>query len=592
MAKLSGYSTHALKFYLRLGLLKEIGRSPSTNFRYFDDSSYERLKIIRGLQKKNYSLKEIQDVLNHKNRSMNTMLKNLILALFAGGLMGFSQLAYAQNAGNFMNQEISDNAAEDSAEFEARRPAFKELVPESGVAQIKEGVTIDELNLEGMNIKDILKLISDKTGFRIIYPESIEGEATLFLRNIDALDALRIILNSINLAYDIQNGAVNVMRADEYERKYSYSFDLVVKSQIVPVSFAKVLNLIDILKPMKSEAGKIIYSGRRIKMIDQSSGKPQEKEVIILIDKPEKVQSMMTLISKIDVPTETKKFSFVNTKADDFAQLIKDMITKNVGQLSVQKESNEITVTDVKENLDKIQKLFLSEENKAKKILIDAKIVQVDLNDEHNDGIDWEAIVSDYQSIKVKGLETVKGTPVQETLNLGVISSEDYTVLIEALDTVGQMEEVAHQNFITLNEKECEVIIPSLDVVTSHETDERKISMSEKKIKLYVLPNRGEKNSFVLRIKPDIVVSNDSKPEESLKISSEKTIVNVSDGSLVVIGGLIKENTITAKKKIPVLGDIPIVGIAFSKEGRRQQKSEVIVFLTPKMVDNADAVQP
>lgn len=59
LAKISGYSTHALKFYLRLGLLKEIGRTPETDFRYFDDSSCDRLKEIRSLQKKNMSLKEI-----------------------------------------------------------------------------------------------------------------------------------------------------------------------------------------------------------------------------------------------------------------------------------------------------------------------------------------------------------------------------------------------------------------------------------------------------------------------------------------------------------------------------------------------------
>ena len=66
LAKVSGYSTHTLKFYLRLGVLKEIGRSPSTNFRYFDDTSYERLKIIRKMQKKNMSLKEIYHVLEQE----------------------------------------------------------------------------------------------------------------------------------------------------------------------------------------------------------------------------------------------------------------------------------------------------------------------------------------------------------------------------------------------------------------------------------------------------------------------------------------------------------------------------------------------
>lgn len=60
LSRLSGYSTYTIKFYLRLGLLKEIGRSPSTNFRYFDDTSFQRLKRIRRLQKEKISLKEIQ----------------------------------------------------------------------------------------------------------------------------------------------------------------------------------------------------------------------------------------------------------------------------------------------------------------------------------------------------------------------------------------------------------------------------------------------------------------------------------------------------------------------------------------------------
>ena len=64
LAKRSGYSTHTLKFYLRLGLLQEIGRSPETNFRYFDDTSYAKLRKIRELQKQNMTLKEIFIQLN------------------------------------------------------------------------------------------------------------------------------------------------------------------------------------------------------------------------------------------------------------------------------------------------------------------------------------------------------------------------------------------------------------------------------------------------------------------------------------------------------------------------------------------------
>ena len=67
LAKISCCSTHTLKFYLRLGLLKEIGRSKETNIRYFNESTYQRLKEIRELQKKKFKLKEIQEKLDQKN---------------------------------------------------------------------------------------------------------------------------------------------------------------------------------------------------------------------------------------------------------------------------------------------------------------------------------------------------------------------------------------------------------------------------------------------------------------------------------------------------------------------------------------------
>jgi len=63
LARLSGYSTHTLKYYLRLGLLQEVGRSPITNFRYFDDAAIDRLKTIKELKDKKISLASIREQL-------------------------------------------------------------------------------------------------------------------------------------------------------------------------------------------------------------------------------------------------------------------------------------------------------------------------------------------------------------------------------------------------------------------------------------------------------------------------------------------------------------------------------------------------
>lgn len=63
LARFSGQSVHTIKYYLKIGLIKEEGRSPETRFRYFNNSTLTRLKQIRLWRKQNKSIKEIQEML-------------------------------------------------------------------------------------------------------------------------------------------------------------------------------------------------------------------------------------------------------------------------------------------------------------------------------------------------------------------------------------------------------------------------------------------------------------------------------------------------------------------------------------------------
>ena len=69
VATLSGHSIYTLKFYLKLGLLREVGRSPETRFRYFDDSTLQRVSTIRTWRKEGKSLAEIKRLLETSNGS-------------------------------------------------------------------------------------------------------------------------------------------------------------------------------------------------------------------------------------------------------------------------------------------------------------------------------------------------------------------------------------------------------------------------------------------------------------------------------------------------------------------------------------------
>lgn len=63
LARITGYSIHTLKFYLKIGLVKEVSRSPETRFRYFDETTVERLRKIRSWRREGKAIKEIRDEL-------------------------------------------------------------------------------------------------------------------------------------------------------------------------------------------------------------------------------------------------------------------------------------------------------------------------------------------------------------------------------------------------------------------------------------------------------------------------------------------------------------------------------------------------
>lgn len=74
LAQVTGYSVDTLKYYLKIGLIKEMGRGPKTNFRFFDDSTAERLKHIRELRIKGYSIEKIRQKLIKLRKAEDELL--------------------------------------------------------------------------------------------------------------------------------------------------------------------------------------------------------------------------------------------------------------------------------------------------------------------------------------------------------------------------------------------------------------------------------------------------------------------------------------------------------------------------------------
>src|SRR5262249_8776654 len=109
-------------------------------------------------------------------------------------------------------------------------------------------------------------------------------------------------------------------------------------------------------------------------------------------------------------------------------------------------------------------------------------------------------------------------------------------------------------------------------------------------VKLYVTPMIHKDRNITMKIKPEVssvtsfVTTSNNNKIPVVDTSQAETRVMVKDGVTIVIGGLIKDEKVESINKIPVLGDLPLFGFAFRNKDNSIKKTELVIFLTPKII--------
>ncbi|MEI7998421.1 MAG: hypothetical protein WCH62_02820 [Candidatus Omnitrophota bacterium] len=202
-------------------------------------------------------------------------------------------------------------------------------------------------------------------------------------------------------------------------------------------------------------------------------------------------------------------------------------------------------------------------------VTIEAKVIQIVLNDEHRQGVDWEAIVSDFHSIQLKKEDDPLWVDKRYKLSVGEVSSEDFAVLLDALDTVGHVSQ-NDLSLMVLNKNESKTVDVSFDP---------KILPA---IHLDLMWNNSPAGELKLKIDPAVNILLRDNNKSTVGNLKSRTEEDLKDNYTVVIGGLMREEEITKTHKFPLslLGELPIVGLVFHKQGKLMQKTETIIFLT------------
>lgn len=465
-----------------------------------------------------------------------------------------------------------------------------------GSAASSSATIIDVLELKDMDINDVLKLVSKKSGLNIAAGKNVAGRVTIYLKNIDVRDALQIILESNDLAYVEENGVIKVLPGAEFQALYGHKFGQAMDTKIVALKHAKAEQVVSVLTQLKSQNGKVSADA-----ISNS---------VIISDRAKEIRLMEEMIKRMDIPVATKVFDLRYAKAEDVVKKLDGILTKNIGKVESDARSNKIVVTDTEEKIIQATKMIQAFDVKHQEVLIEAKIVSVELNDSHKLGVDWEAIVRDYHSLTLQSAFDVFASGYagnKGALSIGTLSTDDYEVLIDALDTVGKTNVLSNPRIAVINNEEAKILVGSNEPYATTQTTvpasgptttSETVNFIEVGVKLFVTPNIHGDGYITMKIRPE--VSSLGTPYKTstgneipvVETSQAETTVMAKDGATIVIGGLIKENETKTINKIPFLGDLPLLGVAFRNDSKIKEKQEIVIFLTPKIITGDHILEP
>ena len=426
------------------------------------------------------------------------------------------------------------------------KPIVKDKKKETHV-KIYKGERLS-LNFQKIDVRAVLQLIADFTGLNLVTSESVKGQLTLRLKNVPWDQALDIILRTKGLGVQKEGNILSVAPIEEIAARN------------------KIETTIEEHAPLFSETIQINYG-----------------------------------------------------KASDFATLIKstdNSLLSKRGKLSVDQRTNRLLIKDTIANIESITALITDLDIPVRQVLIESRIVLASNNFSDSLGVRF-AVQADRVNSSGDRRDAISGSG-PGAINLatsGIPSTGDYNVnlpidgptgtlglalaklpfgtLLElelsAAQAEGNSETVASPRVITANQKQAR--IEAGQEIPYRQTDEEgKTTTLFKKavLSLEVTPQITPDDRIIMDLKvnkdePDFGnLLGDLNPP--INTQSVQTQVLVDNGETIVLGGIYEQTKSKSVNRVPFLGDLPLVGVLFRNRTESNDKSELLIFVTPKIV--------
>jgi len=350
----------------------------------------------------------------------------------------------------------------------------------------------------------------------------------------------------------------------------------------------------------------------------------------LFMDKIDNVYYIKTPSEKTAEPTESDSYQFSYARAKDVAPLIASQLaSKDPPQID--ERTNTLFFRETRSNIDNIRKILVQIDKPTKQVMIEARLVEVSADPVQAYGINWAGTVGSFSTPKTFTYGGFNGTKAQPGQNIptnglalgntnnnnffgdlthladipqsmfAILSVPEMSATLQALNEDTDAEFLANPRIVTADNQQAKIEILRNQPVPQLNFNEQTATavfggFQDKQFgnTLIVRPSINKDNFITLQVKPEIsskvsdfhfVFNGADVTSPIIDKRSLDSSVLIKSGDTLAIGGLISDQTSKSRTKVPLLGDIPVLGYAFQSHGNERHKRNLLVFVTPTIVD-------
>ncbi len=485
-------------------------------------------------------------------------------------------------------------------------PAKPELDVKSRMPRFVLPATVADTKLynfraTGQPVRLALSQLATAYGLNIVVDQDVEGLVTADLKELPLDKVVEAILEPLGLAWTWQDGLLRVSRLET--RNYTIDYLRLVRSGTGNSSSSTSLS-----------GGSGGGGGGGGSTGNSSSSIAQNDTINFWNELEEQLNAILERSDDDYTGAERPMETTVQTDREtNITTTLTQRVRESEGRLIIDRLSGTIQVTTTRARMKNVD-TFLARvsEGIKRQVYIEAKVVEVFLNDDQSLGIDWSEL--DFGSLQLSSDVSVTNpadgaNALPPTLSGTYIRSFGHVLdniegALTALKEQGQVQVVSQPRIRTLNNQSAIVRVgtertffTTTTTITAVagglplQTVTNTPSTINEGLVLTVTPQISESGEITMDVTP--VLTRISGVETSpdglsnaprLDIKQSSTLVRMHDGETIVVGGLIQETVSNTERSVPIIGKVPVLGKLFSATYDRDVRKELVIFLTPHII--------